>query len=96
MGKKPQQSSLIHYLPILGWLPKYDRSWLTVDIVAGLTLWGLVVPQAMAYAGIAGLPPQAGLYTLLASLLGCNAVQSILRFVVALNHFHCLVRASVV
>ena len=50
--------AFIRYLPVLGWLPKYDRSWLTVDIVAGLTLWGLVVSQAMAYASIAGLPPQ--------------------------------------
>jgi high affinity sulfate transporter 1 len=56
-------------MPILSWLPHYDRSWLTVDVIAGLTLWGLVVPEAMAYAGIAGLPPQAGLYTLLAALL---------------------------
>ena len=57
------------YIPILSWLPRYDRSWLPLDVVAGLTLWGLVVPEAMAYAGIAGLPPQAGLYTLVASLL---------------------------
>ena len=57
------------YAPILGWWPKYDRSWLGVDVIAGLTLWGLVVPEAMAYAGIAGLPPYAGLYTLLAALL---------------------------
>ncbi|MBE2234288.1 MAG: SulP family inorganic anion transporter [Anaerolinea sp.] len=57
------------FIPVLSWLPRYDRSWLTVDIIAGLTLWGLVVPEAMAYAGIAGLPPQAGLYTLLAALL---------------------------
>jgi high affinity sulfate transporter 1 len=57
------------YIPILSWLPSYDRSWLVVDIVAGLTLWGLVVPEAMAYAGIAGLPAEAGLYTLLAALL---------------------------
>jgi len=56
------------FIPILSWLPSYDRSWLSVDIIAGLTLWGLVVPEAMAYAGIAGLPPQAGLYTLLAAL----------------------------
>jgi high affinity sulfate transporter 1 len=60
---------LKRYIPILSWLPRYDRTWLTVDIIAGLTLWGLVVPEAMAYAGIAGLPPQAGLYTLLAALL---------------------------
>jgi SulP family sulfate permease len=57
------------YVPIVAWLPAYDRSWLTFDAIAGLTLWGLVVPEAMAYAGIAGLPPQAGLYTLVASLL---------------------------
>jgi MFS superfamily sulfate permease-like transporter len=50
-------------------LPSYDRSWLPLDVIAGLTLWGLLVPEAMAYAGIAGLPPQAGLYTLVASLL---------------------------
>ena len=57
------------FLPIVAWLPRYDRSWLTVDIIAGLTLWGLVVPEGMAYAGIAGLPPQAGLYTLVVALL---------------------------
>jgi SulP family sulfate permease len=66
---QPQPNLLHRYLPILGWLPKYDRAWLPVDVIAGLTLWGLVVPEAMAYAGIAGLPPQAGLYTLLAALL---------------------------
>jgi SulP family sulfate permease len=57
------------FIPILSWLPRYDRSWLRFDVVAGLTLWGLVVPEGMAYAGIAGLPPQAGLYTLTISLL---------------------------
>ena len=56
-------------VPLLDWLPQYDRSALVFDIIAGLTLWGLVVPEAMAYAGIAGLPPQAGLYTLVASML---------------------------
>lgn len=64
-----EATGIRRYLPILSWLPRYDRSWLTADIIAGLTLWGLVVPEAMAYAGIAGLPPQAGLYTLLAALL---------------------------
>jgi len=53
----------------MSWLPEYDRSGLGFDIIAGLTLWGLVVPEAMAYAGIAGLPPEAGLYTLVASMI---------------------------
>ena len=38
------------------------------DAVAGATIWGLLIPEMIAYAGLAGLPPQAGLYTLLASL----------------------------
>ena len=62
-------SALGRYVPIVHWAPRYQRAWLGVDAVAGLTLWGLVVPEGMAYAGIAGLPPQAGLYTLVASLL---------------------------
>lgn len=36
--------------------------------MAGFTIWGLLVPEMIAYASLAGLPPQAGLYTLLASL----------------------------
>ncbi len=69
MSSKEKTSGLIKYVPILSWLPNYNRAWLTADVIAGLTLFGLVVPEAMAYAGIAGLPPQAGLYTLLAALL---------------------------
>jgi hypothetical protein len=61
-SKKP--SKLSQFIPILAWLPSYNRAWLVADIIAGLTLWGLVMPEGMAYAGIAGLPAQAGLYTL--------------------------------
>jgi SulP family sulfate permease len=46
-----------------GWLRGYRRQWLTRDLVAGLTLWALVVPEAMAYASIAGVPAQYGLYS---------------------------------
>jgi high affinity sulfate transporter 1 len=68
-GHQKISRGLSRYIPILSWLPSYDRAWLIADILAGLTLWGLVVPEGMAYAGIADLPPQAGLYTLVASLL---------------------------
>lgn len=64
-----ESGGLKRFVPLFTWLPEYDRTWLAVDIIAGLTLWGLVVPEAMAYAGIAGLPPEAGLYTLVASML---------------------------
>lgn len=58
------------YLPILEWLPKYDRGWLRGDVLAAATVWALVVPQAIAYAQIAGLPPQAGLFATFAALIG--------------------------
>lgn len=64
-----KEKELSRYVPFLSWIRTYDRGWLSADVIAGLTLWGLVVPEAMAYAGVAGLPPQMGLYTLLASLL---------------------------
>ena len=43
------------------WLSGYQRAWLVPDIVAGLIVWSVVTPQAVAYAQIAGLPPSAGL-----------------------------------
>jgi MFS superfamily sulfate permease-like transporter len=54
----------------LSWLKGYDRSWLRFDIIAALTTWALIVPQSIAYGQIAGLPPQAGLFTAFGSLLG--------------------------
>ena len=54
---------LCSLLPILTWLPNYERAWLRTDIMAGLAVWAMTVPQALAYAGIAGVPPVYGLYT---------------------------------
>jgi SulP family sulfate permease len=68
IANKKAPRKLSRVIPILEWLPSYKRAWLIADIIAGLTLWGLVVPEGMAYAGVAGLPAQAGLYTLVASL----------------------------
>ncbi len=50
------------YLPVLQWLPSYKRAYLTGDISAGITVGILLIPQGMAYAMIAGLPPVFGLY----------------------------------
>ncbi|HJS56775.1 MAG TPA: SulP family inorganic anion transporter [Vicinamibacteria bacterium] len=47
------------------WLRRYERPWLRVDVLAGLTTAAVVIPKAMAYATIAGLPVQVGLYTAL-------------------------------
>lgn len=64
----PRPSGLRRLLPVLTWLPAYSRSSVRFDLIAGATVWGLLVPEGIAYAGLAGLPPQAGLYTLLATL----------------------------
>jgi high affinity sulfate transporter 1 len=49
----------VRFLP--GWLASYRRAWLVADVLAGVIVWSVVVPQACAYAQIAGLPPSAGL-----------------------------------
>ncbi|MHA6628496.1 SulP family inorganic anion transporter [Pseudonocardia sichuanensis] len=50
-------------------LQGYRRSWLRADLVAGLTVWAVLVPEALAYATIAGVPPVVGLYAAVASLV---------------------------
>lgn len=52
-------------LPILDWLPQYKKEYLKGDISAGLTVGIMLIPQGMAYAYIAGLPPVYGLYAAL-------------------------------
>lgn len=56
-------------MPLAGTLGGYQRSWLTGDVVAALTVWALLTPESVAYAGIAGLPPQTGLYVAAVPLL---------------------------
>ena len=51
------------FLPFLEWLPLVNKSTLRADLMAGLTGAVIVLPQGIAYASIAGLPPQYGLYT---------------------------------
>ena len=49
-------------LPIIDWLPRYDRSWLRGDVTAGIAVTALIVPKNLGYAGIAGVPLENGLY----------------------------------
>jgi sulfate permease, SulP family len=51
------------FVPAVGWLRQYDRGWLSRDVVGGLAAGAVVIPQAMAYATIADLPVEVGLYT---------------------------------
>ena len=50
-------------IPIPDWVLAYQKKWFRPDVIAGLTAAAVVIPKAMAYATIAGLPVQVGLYT---------------------------------
>ena len=56
------------WLPVLNWTFAYQREWLLPDVFAGLALWAVMVPEGMAYAGIVGVPPIMGLYTIVPAL----------------------------
>lgn len=58
---------LSRFMPIADWLPRCSPRGACSDVVAGIALAGLLIPEGMAYAGIAGVPPQMGLY---AAMLG--------------------------
>jgi high affinity sulfate transporter 1 len=62
--------SMFRWVPGLQAVSTYRRQWLVKDIVAGVVLTTLLVPQGMAYAELAGLPPITGLYTSILCLLG--------------------------
>lgn len=63
----PNGKQVIHYLsslfPFSGWIFSYNMQWLLGDLIAGITVGLVVIPQGMAYAKLAGLPVQFGLYT---------------------------------
>jgi len=69
-------------IPAFDWLKGYQPAWLRADVVAGLTAGAIVIPKAMAYATIAEIPLQAGLYTaflpmIVYAVLGTSSVLSV-------------------
>jgi MFS superfamily sulfate permease-like transporter len=65
-----RSSGIQQWVPGIRALRTYKRSWLRPDIVAGLVLAAILIPQGMAYAELAGLPAVTGLYTTIACLVG--------------------------
>ena len=57
------------FLPIVSWLPNYNRDWLRSDLIAGLSVWALMVPTSLGYAAISGVPVQYGLYAAAVGLI---------------------------
>ncbi len=62
--------SAARWIPILGALRGYNLAWLRADLVAGVSVCVVMIPSVIAYAELAGLPPQHGLYAALAAMMG--------------------------
>ncbi len=61
---------LPRFLPPMGWLKDYQLSWLPSDAIAGITLCAYAIPVSLAYADLAGLPPEVGIYGYLLGGIG--------------------------
>jgi MFS superfamily sulfate permease-like transporter len=84
------------WLPAAEWLPRYKPAWLRRDLLAALTVWALVVPQAIAYGEIAGLPPQSGLFAAAAGLLGYGLLGTCRQLIVSPTSSTAAISASLV
>jgi high affinity sulfate transporter 1 len=66
----PGKASAYSWFPPARWLAEYQPVWLSSDLVAGMTLAAYAIPVSLAYAGLAGLPPQVGVYGYLLGGIG--------------------------
>src|SRR3954463_15208667 len=66
----PSGQGWLRFLPPMSWLAAYRREWLPSDAVGGVTLAAYAIPVSLAYAALAGLPPQVGIYGYLVGGLG--------------------------
>jgi high affinity sulfate transporter 1 len=87
---------LARALPILGWLPSYRRGWFARDLVAGIVIVCLLVPEGMAYAQIAGLPPETAFYVAPPALLLYALFASSMRLVVVVSATQAALSASAI
>ena len=82
--------------PIFGWLQGYQRDWLRFDVIAGLTVCAILVPEGMAYAELAGVPPEYAFYAAPAALLAYAALGSSRQLVVAVSSAIAIMSAGVI
>jgi SulP family sulfate permease len=96
--KPPEEQTVLQkYVPIVNWLPKYKwGKWLRLDLLAAVTVWALLVPEAMAYAGIAGVSPEVGLVTAPLALVGYAIFGSSKHLFVGPSSTVAIISASVV
>jgi SulP family sulfate permease len=82
--------------PILAWVPGYQPGWLRFDVVAGLTVCAILVPEGMAYAQLAGVPPEAAFYAAPAGLLAYAILGSSRQLVVAVSSAIAIMSAATI
>ncbi len=84
------------FVPITSWLPGYQRNWLRSDLIAGITIMALLVPEGMAYAELAGVPPQAAFYAAPVALLLYALFGTSRQLVVAVSSGVAVMSASII
>jgi SulP family sulfate permease len=82
--------------PIFAWVPGYQRSWLQSDAIAGLTVCAILVPEGMAYAQLAGMPPETAFYAAPIALLAYAALGSSRQLVVAVSSAIAIMSAATI
>ena len=88
---------LARHVPMVGWIRHYRwDSWLTADLIAGVSVAALLIPESLGYAGVAGLPPEVGLYAAPLALLGYAIFGRSTVLVVATSSSTAAISASVI
>jgi len=92
-----KESFVVRHVPFAGWIRGYEwGKWLRLDVIAGISVAALLIPESMGYAGVAGLPPEVGLYAAPLALLGYAILGRSTILVVAASSSTAAVSASVI
>jgi SulP family sulfate permease len=92
----PSQPAAGRSWPILSWVPGYQRGWLQPDVIAGLTVCAILVPEGMAYAELAGMPPETAFYAAPVALLAYAILGSSRQLVVAVSSAIAIMSAATI
>jgi len=82
--------------PVLAWLPGYKKAWLSADLFAGLTVCAILVPEGMAYAQIAGVPPEYAFYAAPVALVAYALLGTSRQLVVAVSSAVAIMSAATI